>query len=66
MVILGGLGGVNRGVNGVRLGVFRVWTRDLGSGVCSGVGGRWRFGVGLGVVMWKEVIRLSLGKVVRL
>ena len=38
-VILGGLGGVKRGVNGVGLGVFGVWARDLGAGGCSGVGG---------------------------
>ena len=34
-----GLGGVNRGVTGVRWGVFGARARDPGSWVCSGVGG---------------------------
>ena len=39
MVVLGGLGGVSIGVNGVGLGMFGVRARDLGPVVCSGVGG---------------------------
>jgi hypothetical protein len=36
---VGGLGGASRGVNGVVWGVFGAWARDVGSGVCSSVGG---------------------------